>query len=287
MGIPWRHIPVYDAAGTIQRTGDSYGVPEVLQKDEMVTYRRKGQFSPVHSSSEGTRELLETVRESRTNSGEIIADPPGFPRASPPSAREAWMELVRRRSSGRTSLNGHSSPSIGHQSTNGDDRSSLASGFATDRHWAFKKQKGGAVEVAATKEHCPYHREDSIPESRAVQTPTKRTSLASRSPRPSLGGDPEVDMHAFAAEKVTEARRDWQYLQDKPSAESEHLRSPNRSSFGNSPDKSPYTNRSVASATSSRSGAGRSQASSAMDHPVHSLRARPPSEMARRPRWRG
>jgi len=323
--IPWRQLPAYDERGAIQSTGNLHASPDSLKKDRMMDRKKVATFSPVLARSQSVAEVLDTVREparrpshsQSMESFEVLApEPPGFPGVSANKAREVWMDLVHRRTGGsHLNLSPRcSSPgdvegawgSEGRGSPQGSVRGSAASAVGSDGqprqlHYAYRKQKHSpsvrepGSPGQGTKDVCPFHREDSVPEARATQTPTRR-SYGTCSPRTStpLAGVAEdralKDEHAFVAERIADNRRDWQYQQDKPILEGSP-RTPGTPVACRSPSSDKLsvsgcmTNRSLLSALSNGRASlpGRSSAS---DAPVHSIRPRPPTQVARRPQWR-
>jgi len=103
-----------------------------------------------------------------------------------------------------------------------------------DPHWSFKQQKKNLFDTAVVKaqsggihDSCPFHREDSAPDARAVHpaTPHKRSVNCSpgASPvSPNSNNDPGrewTESGIFEAERTFESRRDFKFWQDKPGFE--------------------------------------------------------------------
>jgi hypothetical protein len=253
-----------------------------------------------------------------------LSETPRFPGVSQAKAREAWLDLVQQRSSrSNVSL----SPSISSPGllrcgspTNGSvaggsvagsmvssavmTASVASDGQPRQLHYAYRKQKQSPMSPTAreagtpnqdTKDACPFHREDSIPESRMTLTPTRRVSVAARSP-----GSPQTPLAGVAedstvvrpdvpdsAERIADARRDYRYQQDKLAIEVGDRSPTPGNSMGNSRSAS-CDNLSLASYGANRMSPNGSRLSMSPggSEKVHSIKARPPHQVAHRPRWR-
>jgi len=260
-GIPWRQIPIFTPLGALKHTGAA------LQEDrnEVPMGRKsRGQFSSKLGEGSGIRDVFETD------------DGRCKPKSGSPEAeqRENQRNVAGERSMKRSMS---------------DD----------SLHWAFRQQRKGVTTDCKTKEFCPYHREDSIPESRAVQppTPNKRNSLSPSASlkggvctSPADGAQPRLDVHAHSAEKLCDARRDWHYQKGLDSVRSRSdaysQEAFMESSQGGGSLTASVLKRGVSPRTfSARSGWQQSLAT-LLEGTVHSIRARPSAAM-QRPRWRG
>eukprot|EP00929_Paragymnodinium_shiwhaense_P102340 TRINITY_DN65559_c0_g1_i1.p1 TRINITY_DN65559_c0_g1~~TRINITY_DN65559_c0_g1_i1.p1 ORF type:complete len:583 (+),score=101.63 TRINITY_DN65559_c0_g1_i1:211-1959(+) len=260
-GIPWRQIPVYDRIGLMSETGDPY-YQEHTRNAVAMTSKRKGVFSPKFQQLSGVRDLLAPVSESAMLR---IAEDPVSPsvssqmngrgggcstssqasqaeaRSEPVSAREAWLEVVKRRyqaahpNRAGSSVNGQSVASAngGAQTPSEYAADSIAESARSSVHYSYRPQKrsppvaGYNPEAGNTKDACPYNRDDSTPDRRSCQatTPHRRDVL---SPKDKIAGAAAIIRNGddrshglgtarsgYAPEKVPEARRDFQYQQDR------------------------------------------------------------------------
>ena len=201
LGIPWRQIPSFDRMGMMAETGDPHH-SEAMRRAAAMPYRKKSEFGTRHRGG-GMKDLLHAGGNENTpppslDEKAIVRDP-----------RDAWLDLVKRRQE------------VKHDGTRTPDEDKRAV------HHTYRKQRKsvGADPGSAMKDSCPYYREDSIPEGRSIQPPTphKRPSLAPQSSMRRSEMSPVLGQRfteaGLPSERVIEARRDWQYNQDKAVSE--------------------------------------------------------------------
>jgi len=272
-GMPWRSLPGYTSGGLLRDTGDRNCSPEHAKRElggsTSFQYRKTGQCSPRLSASTGMRELLETVSEQAPAAALPEAGTGG---TGDTSAHDAWLEVVKKRVQAKLERQ------MVNSSTNGSEP-------ASPLHWQYRQQRKLVVPKEGVKEACPFTRDDAPPGGRPVQTPSRRRTM---SPRGSLTGagastrSPSEGQNLdgsfsdmSSAEKVIESRRDYGYLQAQAVEKDPMHGSMDRSYLSMSSLKTSGSHTSFTASTIS-----------ALDHPVHSIRARPMSAMQRRPVWR-
>lgn len=283
-GIPWRHLPSYDRNGLMAETGDRCSSPELKQDVAMAFRRCSTRFS--NASSRAMLDCLAPVEEH-------VGRKPGAGRDAESHAagsqkdeggadpREAWLEVLKRRSDAkRESWMPQRKTGVRTAEEERTDTTPAA------QHFKYKQQLKNprAGTEAEIKDACPFHREDSKPEARAVAPATPQLRLSRSRGDSMLGAKvvedaPRKSSDAILPERVAEARRDFAYAQERPPTEK--TPEPNTSS----PDASGLTSSSSLKALC-RSGSARGLAPGnlfAMEPPVHSIRAR---GAATKPRWK-
>lgn len=221
VGIPWRHVPSYSAAGVLGETGDR------LQYTPKRPMRKVGVYSPRLTPGQGARELLKPVRENFAAVEPEPLTPAAISAAlaaeGAATARENWLEIVRRRCMlKRESRLGQPSDGVATPTS-----TTLTSRPDEDRrgvHQVFRPSRKSNQSEVTCKDSCPFSREDSEPEQRLTQpaTPQKRTKpLSARvdSMNGSAVASPQTECRGLlSAETVACARRDWQFKQGKEQA---------------------------------------------------------------------
>jgi len=277
VGIPWRQIPSYDRVGLLSETGDPYHADQMKHAVPMIS-KKPSVFSPKFTSNSGVRDLLAPVSENlQPENAPSPANPSTETEAA--SAREAWLDLVKRRCAAKyTGTRVADVLQIADASQ--PPRSSVPSEYSefeaseggSGLHWSYVRQRKKAMCVVgegSTKDVCPYSRDDSTPQKRVVQsaTPHRRNNLQPPATLSGTGASPKTASHrdvdtepGLVAERVIEARRDFNYCQDKASECGGVSQSP------------------VPSAR------GLTGSASARSFPVHSVRAR--GNGPQRPRWK-
>lgn len=280
-GIPWRQIPSYGRNGLLGETGDPY--PQDSKKAVEMDYKKKAHFSQKLAGSNGIKSTLGVLQEN------CESTLPFSPVRRETSPRGAWLEVVRRRQEAKMFPADQVRAPISFMKCSSGEPACIA-----DLHMQWRQQRKTVHAPEALKDACPYYREDSAPDTRVVQPPTphKRCNL-STSPRVGSASSPYASVSSCdvvlpqseplpSSERVSEARRDWQYCQDKADcgAHEEGL-------LGESASGSACMNRCGSVLSVQRSGSIRSfstQTASSVQHPVHSIRARPPGPQ--KPRWK-
>jgi len=178
-GIPWRRLPHGSGADTplsdcsmepvaMQAAGghNSMATAERQQQRGPIPFRKKGQFSPRWSSSQGVQELLATVDEHARLPIEKEAAGNDSASASPAAAtdpgqnvKDEWLSVVRRRLQYKLGVNEKA------------EKAPPESARSGELHWTHRSLRKKVGQDFETKESCPYFREDVTPESKAVQAP--------------------------------------------------------------------------------------------------------------------
>lgn len=230
-GIPWRQIPAFDSGGRMCETGDPHADRRKIVKSSGMTEKKRARFSPRLDTSIAVSELLSTDLAPVSENSENRPPPPPKTESE---AREAWLDVVKlrcdkRKRSPRRPLKDPSESlrsSVQLSSRNfRSPRDEYAEEYPNPKekelmHWSWRQQKSGGPSVNGDlKDTCPYHREDSSGSgSKSIQAVSSRSPRAS--PRSSLRGsgahigDRGLEP-LFETEKVVEARRDYQFAQDK------------------------------------------------------------------------
>lgn len=262
-GIPWRQIPSFDRMGLMAETGDPH-YTDAIKRAAAMPVRKKSEYGHRHRGG-GMKDLLHGGGSNENTPPMLVEEKRGQR-----DAREAWLDLVKRRQEAK-------------MVTPDEDKRAV--------HHTYRKQRKstGSDTSSTMKDMCPYYREDSIPEGRAVQPPTphKRNNLAPPSALRRTEMTPVLSSRSSEpsppSERVMEARRDWQYSQDKTIMDG--TSSPAAGGGGRSPGGG-----AVSRASSARSlGADAinrsiSAKQVALTVPIHSVRARPSAPS--RQRWK-
>jgi len=217
-GIPWRQIPAFNRKGIVAETGDPH-YNEHMRRSTGMAFKRRGEFSPLHAGT-----AMHDVLAPDNNENQ----PPTDGSSRKVSSREAWLEVVKQRFEAKRER--QSPPLRSSRSPSGKPSE------ACSPHWAFRNlRKPVPTEIGAVsstentvRDGCPFFREDCIPESRSVAlaTPARRavmeppSTLLGGAPLPKEGNGAVIEL-TYAAEKVSEARRDWQHMQRKLQCEQE------------------------------------------------------------------
>lgn len=284
-GIPWRQIPAYDSGGRLCETGDPYSDRKAIVKASGMGERKRAQFSPRLEASAGVHELLAPVSENCENRPPPVQHPNS-------EAREAWLDAVKRRADAK--YNQVSSRPLKQKqqapSDVSDDTRSLHQEWRHLRRPVSNAAVNAVHSGGSTEDSCPFQRDDSsgrgsksMQSTRRVRrgspTPLRNTEIAASSD----AGDPlsrtSPGCGMLHAEKVEEARRDWQFTQDKGSRDDCMLGDASPASGLNNSTSS----RSFLAKSASVRSFSSTTASSVMN-PVHSIRPRP--EGGHRPRWK-
>jgi len=217
-GIPWRQVPTYSPTGSLTKTGDAHIATNIRVR------------SPKLASSAGMRDILEPVTEPTQSDESASPTRRGSPRL------EAWMEVVGQRQELKQNERYHASGMASPTST----ADSCVSDETQRTHWSYRPQRKGVSTTFSTKDFCPFFRDDAVPDSRAVQpaTPHQRrpqspqSRLEGTGARASMPCDMSKDPHNFVAEKAADARRDWEFQQNRQALQHGAPRSPQASSRG-------------------------------------------------------
>lgn len=300
-GIPWRSIPSYDSAGRLCETGDPLADRKSIIKSSGIGEKKRSSFSPRLESSIGIAELLSPVSENLENR------PPASP-TSPTSAssvkidsdaREAWLDVVKKRVEAKRDKTKSVPIAVRpvKQMTGGLPTTGSYAGppepVAACRdpqthedllHWSWRSiRKGVATSSDATKDTCPWQRDDSdgagskamqVPGNRVYRSPSAKLCGAAI---PSNGGAE----NQLSAEQVVENRRDWQFAQDKWDRDDAcdlDFHAQDSTALG----KCANIRSSLTKSASARSFSS-ATLTTTMNH-VHSIRARP--DASYRPRWK-
>lgn len=256
-GIPWRQIPAYDSAGRICETGDPEADRRTLIKASGMAEKRRAQFSPRLDHSMGVMDLITSSPHMEAKLGilsENCENRPPQPAKADSQARQAWLDVVKRRAEQRreenASLTKRPQPlnptryipqrqvsSAASVTSATDTVATGATGRDSDHlHWSYRQQKRNdglkynSARGEAVKDTCPYQRDDSTGSgSKSMQVKTSRhiTGAGAESgtgdqsfrqvPADTYHSNdaPARELHVVQAEQVVESRRDFQFAQDK------------------------------------------------------------------------
>lgn len=212
-GIPWRHMPSYDNGGSLLGSGDLCA-SDSLQRPQ----RKAGEWTARLGSGAAVKELLQSVSERNFVSPFRSPEPSLLSTEQAPhmAPHEAWLDIIRKRHEVRRMvISSPKSPASTYRAMDSPNSSrphtSRPDEDKRSPHFVFRQQKKGTGGVVPhTKDSCPFSRDDSEPESRAVQpaTPGTRPKLqpafVGREPSPS-------EKRGFGGEPMPEARRGFQF----------------------------------------------------------------------------
>jgi len=318
-GMPWRQIPGYDSGGRLCETGDPHADRREIVKGSGMTEKRRAFFSPRLDQSSGVSELLgSSPMDQRLGIlSENCENRPPPPLKIDSEAREAWLDVVKRRTNAKfdrvspprrvvSSTDAESqgprrmasSPELTipaqRQRQNPRPRQldlqcdsvsvTTADDVPSPIHWSWRQlRKGKAADASdtSTKDTCPFYREDSN-FSEAKMPSARSTSPNFSSAGVSLNAGEQRKDSFYPAEQVVEARRDWQFAQDKwdrdeslnldlHAADSSALGSANSRSFLSRSASAQHFSSSNATAKTSR---------------VHSVNSRAETPNGAMPRWK-
>jgi hypothetical protein len=214
-------------------------------------------------------DLLSTVSENCQN-----IPPP--PEKISSDAHKAWLQMVKKRFADKQ---GDPRP----QKPQDVEPSSNEATEGAELHWRWRQlRKGNTTPRDSIKDACPFHREDSRTDAKALQSPGWRPNIG---PAPKLQGSSancspnagEISLGEAVSEQVADNRRDWNLIQDKMTYHTNIDESivSSRRSLGSGLSKS----------LSAHSFSGSTMAS--LTAPVHSVRVRrDAATTSRRPRWK-
>jgi len=266
-GMPWRQIPSYDRAGAMGKTGDPHAHPACMRKSAGWQQKAQAQFSDQLGSSIGMRDVLDTVQEGQRSRDNCENSPPDknappLPQKADP--REAWLDVVKRRCAARAGTFGAGGGGAQQRQQKQPPPGGAAAGRGTGG-------VGRDLDVASTKDSCPFFRDDSIPESRAVQGATPHIRC-NRSPSSNISVPCALPAHTtkeLLAERVVEARRDFEYSREKASIAENTPRSSRCDDWG------------LQRSDSLRNFSAQTRV--ALSQPVHAIRASPATHS---PKWK-